>query len=239
MNAMILAAGFGTRFKPVTDHIPKALIPVAEKPLLSIVLDRLAAAHCNMVVINTHHLADQIIDFLASHKWPDLAIKVSHEEQLLDTGGGLVRMLDFLPYNEPVLVHNVDVLTDLDFSLLLNHHLTHNSLVTLAVQKRKTKRYLLFDRNMHLCGRLENEQQQNASGLWQYYAFNGIHIFDPKALCNAPSPPFSSIDHYIHLAQHGESVIGFPMDSNYWRDIGRHSDLLQAEKDIRLAKIIV
>jgi len=239
MRAMILAAGYGSRLRPLTDACPKALLTVAGRPLLSIVLDRLATAGCTEVVINVHHLAPAIMAFLRQRTWPNLKILISVEEQLLDTGGALVRMMDLSVGDDPVLVHNVDVLTDLDLVQLLKNHLHHRAEVTLAVQARPTSRPLLFDDQLCLLGRPNTGPAGTASAQQRAFAFNGIHVFNPKVLRGIPPHPFSSIDHYIRLAQQGHSVLGYVMEGWYWRDLGKPEDLEQADIDVRSGKIIL
>jgi NDP-sugar pyrophosphorylase family protein len=239
MKAMILAAGFGTRLRPLTDQLPKALIPLSGMPLLQIVLENLSQIGCAEVAVNVHHYAEQIIDYLNCHSWPHMKVLVSYEEQLLDTGGGLVRMMRLLDPQEPVLVHNVDVLTNLNMIELLQYHHQRQAMVTLVVQKRMSKRLLLFDEKMQLMGRAHGQSDLPDDGRSCCYAFNGIQVLNPTAFQAAPPPPFSSIDHFIHLADHGQKVVGFAMDRGYWRDLGKPDDLLQAHEDIRCGKIVL
>ena len=143
---MILAAGMGTRLRPLTNNRPKALVEVAGRTLLVIVLARLRSFGISEVIINTHYLAGMIADYLASHQNFGMHIQISHEEVLLDTGGGLKCARHFFDgSNEPFLVHNVDVLSTIDFARMISFHKEREALATLAVQKRSTSRYLLFD----------------------------------------------------------------------------------------------
>lgn len=237
MRAMILAAGYGSRLRPLTDSCPKALLTVSGRPLLSIVLDRLVGAGCTEVVINVHHLAPPIMAFLHQRAWPNLKIMISVEEQLLDTGGALVRMMDLSAGDDPVLVHNVDVLTDLDLTRLIKDHRHSCAEVTLAVQARPTSRPLVFDDQMQLLGRPNTWPAGREFARQRTFAFNGIHVFNPEVLRGIPPHPFSSIDHYIRLAQQGRLVLGFVMKDWYWRDLGKPGDLEQAESDVRSGKI--
>ncbi len=237
MRAMILAAGYGSRLRPLTDSCPKALLTVSGRPLLSLVLDRLVAAGCTEVVINVHHLAPAIMAFLRRRTWPNVKIMISVEKQLLDTGGALVRMMDLTAGDDPVLVHNVDVLTDLDPAQILKDHLHRCAEVTLAVQARPTNRPLVFDDQLHLLGRPNTWPAGMESIPQRVFAFNGIHVFNPKVLRGIPPHPFSSIDHYIRLAQQGHPVLGYVMEGWYWRDLGKPGDLEQAEIDVRSGKI--
>ncbi|NLP11198.1 nucleotidyltransferase family protein [bacterium] len=239
MKAMILAAGYGSRLRPLTNTCPKALLTVSGRPLLSIVLDRLVGAGCTEVVINVHHLARPIIAFLRQRTWPNLKIMISVEEQLLDTGGALVRMMDLSTGDDPVLVHNVDVLTDLDLTQIIKEHRHRCAEVTLAVQTRPTSRPLVFNDRLQLLGRPKAWSADMESTGQRTFAFNGIHVFNPTVLRGILPHPFSSIEHYIRLAQEGHPVLGFVMDGWYWRDLGKPEDLEQAESDVRSGKIIL
>src|SRR5579871_4275085 len=148
MRAMVLAAGLGTRLRPLTDDRPKALVTVAGRTLLEITLARLRSAGTNDVIVNVHHFADMVIDYLAANKNFGMHIEISREPVLLDTGGGLKHAEWFFQNgiaSEPFILHNVDVLTTIDFGRMVDFHKQHNALVTLAVQARETSRPLLFD----------------------------------------------------------------------------------------------
>src|SRR5882724_11613959 len=168
MKAMILAAGLGTRLRPLTDTRPKALVEIAGRTLLEITLTRLRTFGISEVIINVHHFADQVIDYLKSNKNFGMRIEISREEVLLDTGGGLKKAASFFLENfasanpsrsdsaqmdEPFLLHNVDVLSTIDFARMLQFHKERGALATLAVQARETSRPLLFDNHLQLCGR--------------------------------------------------------------------------------------
>ncbi len=158
MKAMILAAGLGTRLRPLTDNRPKALVEVAGRTLLEITLSRLRSFGISEVIINVHHFVDMILDYLKTHKNFGLRIEVSREEILLDTGGGLKKAAWFFfedasRLEEPFLLHNVDVISTIDLRRMLQFHTEHHALVTLAVQDRETSRYLLFDDHHQLSGR--------------------------------------------------------------------------------------
>src|SRR5664280_1226211 len=153
MKAMIFAAGLGTRLKPVTDNLPKALVPIAGKPLLEHVILKLKSAGFDEIIVNIHHFPDQIIDFLKANNNFSIRIEVSDERNLLlDTGGGIRRAAWFFDDEKPFLVHNVDILSNVDLKELYQQHLRSNSLATLVVSKRDTFRYLLFNDDNRLCG---------------------------------------------------------------------------------------
>ena len=153
MKAMIFAAGMGTRLKPMTDNTPKALIPINGRPMLEHVILKLKDAGFHQIVINVHHLGDQIIDFLAANNNFGVQIHISDErDYLLDTGGGIKKAAKFLQGNEPFLVHNVDIMSNVDMKKLYDCHLETNLVATLLVSKRNTSRYLLFNKESRLCG---------------------------------------------------------------------------------------
>ena len=158
MKAMIFAAGLGTRLKPLTDHMPKALVPVAGKPMLEHVIEKLKASGFNEIVINVHHFGNQIIDFLKEKDNFGIQIWISDEtEELLDTGGGIKKAAHF--FDEPFLVHNADILSNVNLKALYEYHQASGNDATLLVSPRKTVRYLLFEEN-RLCGWVNKDTLQ-------------------------------------------------------------------------------
>src|SRR3977135_4381944 len=154
MKAMILAAGLGMRLRPLTDHRPKALVEVAGRTLLEITLTRLRTFGVGEVIINAHYLADMILEYLQENDNFGIHIQISREEVLLDTGGGLKNAAYFFrEESEPFILHNVDVISTVDLGRMVQFHNENQALATLAVQDRKTSRYLLFDEQRQLCGR--------------------------------------------------------------------------------------
>ncbi len=191
MKAMILAAGFGTRLRPLTDDRPKALVKVAGRTMLEITLSRLRACGVREVIINVHHFAGMIIDYLEANDNFGLRIEVSREELLLDTGGGLKQAAWFFledsnRLEEPFILHNVDVISTIDLQRMVQFHADQQALATLAVQDRETSRYLLFDEQLQLCGRRSgpNEKPEivRSSPQLQAQAFSGIHVISPRLL---------------------------------------------------------
>ena len=242
MKAMILAAGLGTRLRPLTDDRPKALVTVAGRTLLEITLTRLRAFGVREVIVNAHHHAEMIVDYLKAHDY-DMRIEVSLEEELLDTGGGLKKVAPFFSdsLQEPFILHNVDVLSTIDLERMMRFHTEQSALATLAAQDRVTSRYLLFDEQGKLCGRqagrdgkvelLRPAQQANA------LAFSGIHIISPQIFAKMEGEgAFSIIDAYLRLASQGEKIVAFRVDEYYWRDMGRPENLLEAAQDIASGK---
>ena len=238
MRAMILAAGLGTRLRPLTNDRPKALVEVGGRTMLELTLLRLRASGISEVIINAHHFAEMLADYLRVHANFGMRIEISYEEVLLDTGGGIKRAAHFfLGSDEPFLLHNVDVLSTIDFSRMLQFHMDHNALATLAVQDRPTSRLLLFDNNDQLCGRRtghlgESELVRPVSAP-PALAFSGIHILSPRvfALINQ-NDAFSIIPAYLRLAAQNEPIFGFRADRYYWRDLGRPEHIADAARDI-------
>ena len=220
MKAMILAAGLGTRLRPLTDDRPKALVEVAGHTLLEIILRRLQAFGICDVIINTHHFAGMILQYLKTNADFGMNIEVSREEFLLDTGGGLKKAGWFFSGEEPFILHNVDVISSIDLRRMVQFHAENEALATLAVQDRKTSRPLSFDEHLQLCGR--------GPGL----AFCGIHVISPRLLrMLTEEGVFSIITSYLRLAARGEKILGFRADEYDWRDMGRPENVIQAAKE--------
>jgi NDP-sugar pyrophosphorylase family protein len=241
MKAMILAAGLGTRLRPLTDNRPKALVEVAGRTMLEITLSRLRAYDIREVIINVHHFADMILEYLKTNDNFGMHIEVSREEVLLDTGGGLKKAVDFFledpnGFERPFILHNVDVVSTIDLRRMVQFHTENQALATLAVQDRETSRYLLFDEQLHLCGRRSGHGQKNEFSRSpqpvQALAFSGIHILSPRLFAMMiEEGAFSIIPSYLRLAAQGEKILAFRADEYYWRDLGRPDDVLQAAKD--------
>jgi mannose-1-phosphate guanylyltransferase len=246
MKAMVLAAGLGTRLRPLTDDRPKALVDVGGRTLLEITLARLRAFGIHDVIVNAHHFADKVISFLKERENFGMRIEVSREDMLLDTGGGLKKAGWFFlehsdppaePEEEPFLLHNVDVVSTIDLERMVRFHQDNQALATLAVQQRETSRYLLFDEQFQLCGRRVgregNPQIVRAAPKMEALAFSGIHVISPRLLTlPMEEGVFSIIDTYLRLAGSGEKIIAFRADDYYWRDLGKPADLQQAARDL-------
>lgn len=237
MRAMILAAGLGTRLRPLTDKRPKALVEVAGQTLLEIALRRLATFGIREVIVNVHHFADMVIEYLKKNDDFGMRIEISREEFLLDTGGGLKKAAWFFEeIQEPFILHNVDVLSTIDLNRMLEFHQKNRALVTLAVQDRKTSRYLLFDEHNQLRGRRAGNQPSdlgNSAADIQALAFSGIHVISPRLLgMLSEEGAFSIIDSYLRLAGRGETIVAFRADEYYWRDLGKPENVAQATQDV-------
>jgi NDP-sugar pyrophosphorylase family protein len=234
MKAMILAAGIGTRLRPLTDEIPKALLDVGGAPMIEQVIRRLKSTGVTELVVNLFHLGDRIVEFLASKGDFGLHIEFTREAELLDTGGGLKNAAWFFDDNRPFFLHNVDVLSDIDLEALLRFHRKAGALATLAVQSRPSARELLFDRDGRLRGRESPEGVEWSQGPVtdaEPLAFTGIHVIDPAIFPRmTETGAFSIIRTYLRLAGEGERIVAYRADGRYWQDIGSPEKLEQARK---------
>jgi NDP-sugar pyrophosphorylase family protein len=240
---MILAAGLGTRLRPLTDDRPKALVEVAGRTLLEITLSRLRASGVGEVIINVHHFAGMILEYLKTHDDFGMRIEVSREEVLLDTGGGLKKAAWFFledsnRLEEPFILHNVDVISTINLGRMLQFHAEKQALATLAVQSRETARYLYFDEQLQLCGRRSGRDREpefvRPSPQAQALAFSGIHVISPRLLAMlSEEDAFSILASYLRLAAHEEKILAFRADEYYWRDLGRPENVVQAAQDMK------
>ena len=240
MKAMVLAAGLGTRLRPLTNDRPKALVELSGRTLLQITLERLKSFGIREVIVNAHHFANHLIDYLAANDNFGMKVAISREEVLLDTGGGLKKAAWFFKDSiDPLILHNVDVISDIDFSRMLAFHISNSALATLAVQPRDSSRYLLFDYDNELVGRrIKNSLPEIArpSEHLHPFAFCGIHIISPRLLdLITEEGVFSIIPSYLRLAAAREKIVAFRADEYYWRDLGTPEHLAQAAKEIGAA----
>jgi NDP-sugar pyrophosphorylase family protein len=244
MKAMVLAAGLGTRLRPLTHDRPKALVEVGGRSLLEITLTRLRDFGINDVIINVHHYADMVIENVRAAGNFGMHIEFSREDVLLDTGGGLKKAAWFLGgdssanQDEPFILHNVDVISSIDLQRMFQQHKESAALATLAVQERTTSRYLLFDENAQLCGRRfvkeEKTEIVRQSQQMSELAFSGIHVISPRIFpLLTEDGVFSIVPAYLRLAAQGEKIAAFRADEYYWRDLGKPDNIRQAEEDIR------
>lgn len=235
MKAMVFAAGLGTRLRPYTNDRPKALVELNGQSLLEIILLRLQSFGVTEVVVNVHHYADLVIDFLASNNNFGLNIHISDErELLLDTGGGMKKAKALLS-DAPFLIHNVDIISQLDLNELYKTHLTYkNALSTLAVSKRKTSRYLQFSDEGHLVAwRNAATGEKKISKLSQNakdWAYSGIAVIDPTLFDFFPKEKkvFSIVETWLEAAKKGD-LYNFPHDESHWLDVGKPATLAKAE----------
>lgn len=241
MKAMIFAAGLGTRLKPVTNYGPKALVEVNDLPLIEHVIIKLKAAGITEIIVNVHHFADQIIDFLKSRNNFDISMAISDEtDQLLDTGGGLQKAKWFFDNNEPFIVYNTDIISNIDLKELIQFHKNSNSVATLAVKNRETSRYFLFNNQNLLCGwenKKTGEQKisRNEESL-NSFAFSGIQVINPEIFeLITETGKFSITDLYLRLAK-TNNISGFQHNESFWVDLGKLEDFKEAVRLINSAE---
>ncbi len=236
MRAMILAAGLGTRLRPLTDDRPKALVEVAGHTLLEITLRRLISFGIREVIVNVHHFADMVVDFLKRNDNFGIRVEVSREDTLLDTGGGLKKAAWFLQGEQPFILHNVDVLSMIDLGRMVQFHNENRALCTLAVHSRKNSRNLLFDDAGKLCGRrIGNSADElvRTSAPLHARAFSGLHIISPRLLpLITEEGVFSIITSYLRLPARAKTSLPSDADEYYWRDLGKAENLAQAARDL-------
>lgn len=232
MKAMIFAAGRGTRLQPLTNTIPKALVKVKGTPMLEILIRKLIKNGFDEIIINLHHFPEQIIDFIKKKNYFGIRIEFSFEkENLLNTGGGLKNAKNFFNDGKDFLLHNVDILSDINLKGFYNIHLKSNALVSLAVKNRQTSRYLLFDEDYLLAGweNIKTGEKIISRKLNKKlipFAFSGIHIINPRIfdLINEEGA-FSIIDLYLRLAK-DQKIMAFDIGNTFWKDIGKPEELI-------------
>lgn len=253
MKGMIFAAGMGTRLRPITDTRPKALVEVAGRPMLDHVITRMIHAGITEIVINVHHLAPMIRSFLDANSNFGITIHVSDEsKRLLDTGGGILKARQWLDGSEPFVVHNADIMTDIDLRLIEEQHAKSNADATLLVAHRDTSRYLLFDKQLRMHGWLNRSSGEVIpKGLdadaFTPLAFGGIHVLSPSIFpalerwnnalpepddaADAPGIRKFSITPFYAASAATLHIGGFcpAADSYRWVDVGRPETLARAE----------
>lgn len=219
MEGFILAAGLGTRLRPLTDDRPKALVEVGGVTLLERTIRRLEGAGVRHIVINVHHFAEKVVDFVGSRNWLAQIDFSNERDLLLDTGGGLKHAAPLFSGRENILIHNVDILSDIDLREVEREHKSEGNLVTLCVSQRQTKRMLEFDERGMLVGRADE-------GL----AFSGISVVSPELFALLPEAdhPYPVIDEYIRLAAAGYRIGSYLHAADHWLDVGKPETLALA-----------
>jgi len=235
---MIFAAGLGTRLQPLTQSTPKALIPLNGIPLLEIQIKKLIELGITDIIVNVHHFAEQVVQFLDRNKNFGANIIVSDEsDQLLETGGGIKKASWFFEGESDFLVHNVDVITNIDFKAMIAYHRQQNTLATLAVRNRQSGRYLLFDNENVLCGwqnvKTGETIMSRESLETRQLAFSGIHLISTGIFSKLKQEgKFSIIKTYLGLAA-DHPVKGYIHDDSYWFDVGTPEQLVDAENFLK------
>jgi NDP-sugar pyrophosphorylase family protein len=233
---MLLAAGLGTRLRPLTDHTPKALVEVGGVPILERVARRVIAAGAGRLVINTHHLGGQVEEYVRSRRGFGVEAVFSREDvQPLETGGGLLHAEPLFHKDAPFFLHNADILTDLPLGEMYAAHGASGALATVAVMERPSARGLLFD-DRGLLGRTDETKGVDlrvraAEGPVRKLAFAGVHVVSPRVFGRITERGvFSILDPYLRLAGDGEAVLPFRVDGSLWLDIGRPEQLEEARR---------
>ncbi len=232
---MILAAGFGTRLAPLTGSLPKALIPVAGRPMIDHAILKLKAAGCQLVVVNCYHYADAMLGYFAQMDF-GVEVVVIREESILGTGGGILNAASFLYGDEPFIVHNADIISDFPLEKLLRQNRQGNDFATLALHRGATSRGVLFDDEMNFLGK-----ENWANEVWtfperaQRFGFCGIHVLHPEIFHVGFSPGFSDIfDVYKSALLQKKRITGIVFDE-YWTDLGTVEKIRTCEYHINPA----
>ena len=236
MKAMIFAAGLGTRLYPITKDKPKALAPFMDTSLLAYNLKYLASSGITEFIINTHHFADKIEDYLKQKNNFGFNIKLSHEKKLFDTAGGLAKAASFFDDNEDILLYNVDVISNISIQKMYLFHKKNNSKATLAVRDRQTSRYLLFDKNNILVGW---KNISSGDEVWcnnevdsiNQFAFSGIHWINTSLIKGLKKEKQSIIPFYLEAGRKNK-IMAFEHANDYWFDCGKIESLEFAEQFI-------
>ena len=241
---MIFAAGLGTRLSIETSVKPKALVDIGGRTLLQRAVEKLKAGGITEVVVNVHHFSELVISFLKMNDF-GIPVHISDEtEKLLDTGGGLKKAACLFTENEPILIYNVDILSNLNIRELLKNHLKSKALVTLAVRIRETQRYYKFDSEMNLVGWINKKTGETKISVSEKFenaiamAYSGFHIIQPEIFSLMPETDrFSITDFYLELAK-THSIKGFFDDSDLWMDVGKPEQLEEARRLYRKNTIL-
>lgn len=240
-DAMLFAAGLGTRLRPLTNDVPKALVPVGGVPMLERVARRVIDAGADRVVVNVHHHADQIVDFIRSRDdfGVDLRLSIEDGDEPLETGGGFLRAAGEGHFrgDRPIVVHNVDVLTDFPVADLIDAHDRADALATLAVMDRDKSRALVFD-DHGLCGAVARDgslkEARPPVGETRHFGFCGVHVASPRFVeLLTETGVFSIVWPWLRLAGAGERIRPYRIDGSTWIDIGTHERLAEAEAWVR------
>ena len=232
-TAFILAAGLGTRLKELTSDRPKALVELNKQPLLEVVVKNLISQGFNHFVINVHHFADMIIDYFKSKRYENVEIEISDEREFLyNTGGAIIKALPYFKESKAVLIHNVDIISDIDFKSIYDDFVSSNDAAWLMTQNRNNKRKVVFDENDRFVGRLnlETNEYDGETPLkdnFKLLSFSGLHIIKPEYFTDFELSACYVFDLYKEIAKK-EAVRSILTESNYWFDLGTQEQLKEA-----------
>lgn len=244
MKAMVFAAGLGTRLRPLTDNTPKALVCIEGRPMLEHVVRKLVASGFDEIIINIHHFGEQIIDFLKANDNFGATIHISDErDELLETGGGIRKARKWLGQGEPFLIHNADILTDLDLNKFYAHHISHQADITLLTAERPTSRYLICDRENRLhgwtnkkTGEVKPAGFKPDSGKYHELAYGCVQVVSPVIFDSlekfTEEHKFSIFDFYLAVCEQFKIMCYSPTGYN-WFDIGTPEKLGEAARWLR------
>ena len=232
-TAFILAAGLGTRLKELTSDKPKALVELNQKPLLEIVIDNLISQNFNHFVINIHHYGEKILDYFKTKKYENVSIEISDErDSLLDTGGAILKALPYFKDSEAVLIHNVDIITDIDFQSVYNDFTNSDDTAWLLTQERNNKRKIVFDKNDNYVGRMNLETNQydgekEFNDDFKLLSFSGLHFIKPEYFYDFELKKCYVFDLYREISRNNNVRSKF-IQPNYWFDLGTQEQLKEA-----------
>ncbi len=240
-TAFILAAGLGTRLKELTSDKPKALVELNKQPLLKVVIENLISQKFNHFVINVHHYADKIVDFIESVKYENVEFEISDERDFLyNTGGAIIKALPYFKESKAVLIHNVDIVSDIDFQSIYDDFVKSNDAAWLLTQERNNKRKIVFDDNNNFVGRLNLETKEYDGEIplgdrFKLLSFSGLHIIKPEYFNKFELRASYVFELYKEIAKKA-IVKSVPIESNYWFDLGTQEQLKEASSWISSQK---
>ena len=228
-QAFVLGAGLGTRLRPMTDDLPKPLVPIFQKPLITFAFDHLIDVGITKLFVNTHHMPERFAELFPEKTYRNVPIDFRHEPILLETAGGIANIADSLG-NEPFLVHNGDVLTDLPLQPLIEEHLRAKNMVTLALRSGGGPRDIALDATSDCIADIRN---QLGTGLPNEFVFTGVYVIDPKFLSwLEKGVKRSVIPIFLELIRAGERLGGIVIDDAHWWDVGTRAAYLQLHRDL-------
>ena len=232
-TAFILAAGLGTRLKELTSDKPKALVELNQKPLLEIVIDNLISQNFNHFVINIHHYGEKILDYFKTKKYENVSIEISDErESLLDTGGAILKALPYFKDSKAVLIHNVDIITDIDFQSVYDDFTKSDEAAWLLTQNRNNKRKIVFDENDNYVGRMNLETNDfdgdcELNDKFKLLSFSGLHLIKPEHFHDFDLKKCYVFDLYKEISKR-HCVKSKFIQPNFWFDLGTQEQLKEA-----------